>query len=160
MARIIAVTGEVIHVDNCDMWFLSPYVWRIKIDRRNGLPYAYRMLYDKGRNRRWFMHRCILGLRPGDADEVDHVDVRDTLDNRRSNLRLATRSENNANRRLFKNNTTGYRGVSLERGLYVANIRFHGKLYRLGRFTDPLDAHKVYCEKKVELFGRFARVEC
>ena len=54
------------------------------------------------------MHRYILNLKKGDM--IDHING-NGLDNRRSNLRICTHTQNQANRRLSKNNTSGYKGV-------------------------------------------------
>ena len=54
------------------------------------------------------MHRYILSA--DDEHEVDHING-NSLDNRRCNLRIVTRSENMANRAIFRNNTSGYKGV-------------------------------------------------
>lgn len=58
------------------------------------------------------MHRVILGVAPG--VEVDHIN-RNRLDNRRSNLRLATRSENARNTKRSIQNTSGYKGIQFDR---------------------------------------------
>lgn len=51
---------------------------------------------------------------PPDGFEVDHIN-RNRSDNRKENLRLATRQENNCNRGTYRNNTSGYKGVWMER---------------------------------------------
>ncbi|MEA3380562.1 MAG: HNH endonuclease [Pseudomonadota bacterium] len=55
------------------------------------------------------LHRFILN--PGQGEFVDHIS-KDKLDNRKSNLRIATLSENNYNSKLHSNNTTGVTGVT------------------------------------------------
>ncbi|KAK9817097.1 hypothetical protein WJX72_009520 [[Myrmecia] bisecta] len=57
------------------------------------------------------LHRELLGLHPGDGVEGDHRDG-EKLNNTRANLRVATHAENVRNRGRFKNNTSGYKGVS------------------------------------------------
>jgi HNH endonuclease len=68
------------------------------------------------------MHRFLLGA-PDDT-EVDHING-NGLDNQRSNLRLASRSENMKNRRVFKNNLLGHKGIHFEKktGRYAVLIR-------------------------------------
>jgi hypothetical protein len=68
------------------------------------------------------MHRFLLNA-PDDM-EVDHING-NGLDNRRCNLRLATRSENLANRRLFRNNKLGHKGIHYDKatGRYAVMIR-------------------------------------
>jgi hypothetical protein len=95
-----------------------------------------------------FIHRIIAGAQPG--EEVDHID-RNTLNNKRSNLRIATRQQQGFNRGLFKNNTTGYKGVSFHRGKWQASIRVNGILEYLGRFTTPEKASEAYQKRLKEL---------
>ena len=101
------------------------------------------------------MHREIMGVGPSEI--VDHVNG-DTLDNRRCNLRVATRSQNCANRQ--KNvGRVGYKGVYRPRGSqrYYATITAVGETYPLGSFEDQVEAALAYDMKAIELFGPFAR---
>jgi len=56
------------------------------------------------------MHRLILGLKFGDKREVDHIN-RDGIDNRKCNLRIVNRNQQNQNRRAVRNRCSKYRGV-------------------------------------------------
>ncbi len=101
------------------------------------------------------MHRFILGAPRGLV--VDHIN-HNGLDNRKKNLRLCTRAENNRNRRSFNNKSSKYKGVSWDkqRKLFLACIRCNGKYYNLGRFKSEITAAKAYDKKAKELFGEFA----
>jgi hypothetical protein len=90
------------------------------------------------------------------ADELDHIDG-DGLNNKISNLRPCTRSQNCANRRAVSN-ASGYRGVYRERNKWRAQIRTNGVTTSLGSFDDPVEAHAAYVAKAREIFGEFARV--
>ena len=73
----------------------------------------------------------------------------DRIDNNRGyspeNCRFVTRSENQQNTRLLrKTNTSGYRGVSASRGLWVATITNNGKQKHLGRFKTKKEAAQAY----------------
>lgn len=111
-----------------------------------------------------FIHRIILARILGrelQKDElVDHANG-NTLDNRRENLRLATHKQNMSNRKMHRNNVSGYKGIYWEasRGKYRATIRFSGKNVFIGRYNTPQEAHAAYCEKAKELYGEFARFE-
>lgn len=84
----------------------------------------------------------------------------DTLDNRRQNLRLASRTGNNANRRMSKSfaSKTGYRGVSrCKKGRYYrAHLSWMGKIYFKGTYKDPRRAALAYDEMATRIQGEFA----
>jgi hypothetical protein len=103
------------------------------------------------------MHRLILGLTAGDGKQADHIN-RNKLDNRRCNLRLCTASQNHANMSIFRNNTTGYKGVTFLRshGKYRAKIKVRGRYIFLGYFDNPIDAACAYDKAARFHFGEFA----
>ena len=90
-------------------------------------------------------------------EEIDHIDV-DTSNNRINNLREATCSENQANKKLKANNTSGFKGVSWDRGKWIAQITINYKIIRLGRYERAEDAHAAYVKAAVEKFGEYHRV--
>ena len=150
-------------VDLDDLEIVMKFSWHVRIDPKNGLPYAYAFTYQEGsdgklKKRRWFMARLVMGIPVGDPREVDHKDVTSTLDNRKANLRIATRSQNNANRRLFKNNTSGFRGVYRDGEKWEAILWKDRTAIHLGTFNTPEEASLVYCSEKMLRFGEFARV--
>jgi hypothetical protein len=89
--------------------------------------------------------------------EIDHKDG-NKLNNAISNLRLATTSQNQGNRKRPSTNSTGYKGVSRQDRWYRAKITHNGVKHNLGLFKTPEEAYAVYCAKAKELFGEFARV--
>ena len=91
---------------------------------------------------------------------IDHRDG-NPANNRWSNLRLATHSQNNANRRRPRHNTSGFKGVSYDRqrDKWKATICKEGHTMCLGWFDTPQAAHKAYVKAARKLFGEFARVE-
>lgn len=103
------------------------------------------------------LHRLIMGAGPG--EEVDHING-NPLDNRRSNLRMATSAQNKWNTRRFSNNTSGYRGVSFrkDRGKFRAYINLDNKQRSLGMFHTAEEAARAYDAAAKELFGEFARL--
>ena len=109
------------------------------------------------------MHREIKGLRVGDAAKVDHKEPSKTLLNTEGNLRIANSTQSNANQRLRRDNTTGFKGVFLSRGKknYVAIIRANRIQTLLGYFPlseeGKLQASMAYQQAAKERFGEFAR---
>ncbi len=98
------------------------------------------------------LHQVILGCRG-----VDHVDG-DKLNNRKSNLRPCSQAENMANVGIRRNNTSGFRGVSWQRGAWVAQISVSGQHHYLGRFRTKNEAALAYNEAARRMFGPFARL--
>jgi hypothetical protein len=86
---------------------------------------------------------------------TDHRDQNGT-NNRRENLRPASDAENTRNRDIFKNNTSGFKGVYPEGTKFYVLIMKDGKHYRLGRFATALEATRAYNKAAKELHGEFA----
>jgi hypothetical protein len=105
-----------------------------------------------------FMHRVLCPAPKG--YEVDHING-NKLDNRKSNLRVATRQQQLFNRRANTKNTySKYKGVywSKEKRLWRALIKKNGVSRHLGYFESEIDAAIAYNTKALELFGKFARL--
>lgn len=94
---------------------------------------------------------------PSGESDVDHVS-RDSLDNRRSNLRQATRSQNQMNKRPRYGTSSRFKGVSWHkaRGKWAAEIRKDGKGVWLGRFAEEEDAARAYDAAAKKHFGEYA----
>lgn len=88
---------------------------------------------------------------------IDHRDG-NPANNKWSNLREATNSQNIANSKLRKDNKLGFKGAYPHRKGWVSCIRHNKKLIYLGFYKTPIQAHRVYAAKAKELHGEFARV--
>lgn len=143
----IKVGTSIVLIDECDYETVSfTASWYL-----DGHGYAYTILPN---NKVLFMHRLICP----DGEVVDHING-NTLDNRRGNLRSATRSQNAANRGKTKRSKTGYKGVFLSKaGLYKAAIRVNYVLYHLGTFLTPEEAALAYDKRAIKEFGAFAKL--
>lgn len=152
--------GCVTVVDAEDYDWLSRWCWRVS-KSVTGAPYAVRWEDGTrpGNQKLVWMHREILQPRPGFLP--DHIN-RDTPDNRRSNLREATPSQNSINAVRKRRGPGGFRGVRdcslYGRGghSFTATIRFNKVVYYLGSFATGECAARVYDAKARELHGPFA----
>lgn len=100
-----------------------------------------------------YLHRWIMGTPPGVL--IDHRD-RDSLNCRRCNMREATGSQNGHNKRLPRNNTTGYKGVTRDKTRFCAAICYKGRHFRLGGFATAEEAARAYDARARELYGEYA----
>jgi len=110
--------------------------------------------------KQYFLHMLVWVLETGEwpSSEIDHVNGR-SEDNRFSNLRLATRSQNLYNRRMPTTNTSGFKGVkfSKRRQKWEANIGVNGRVIYLGLHEDILSARDAYRNAAIKYHGEFAR---
>lgn len=139
--------GKVALVDNEDKRWLSMWSWYL---HSNG----YAAARIKGKIRR--MHELLIYKFPDYW--IDHTNG-NPLDNRKENLRLATKSQNGANSK-SRGGTSKYKGVYWHKAnkKWCANIRVNHKKHNLGSFADEIEAAKAYDEAAKEHFGEFARL--
>lgn len=136
--------------------------WKIKPNRRirigsvAGSKTSWGYLEVEIHGERYRLHRLAWAFVNGKlpTTDIDHINgVRD--DNRISNLRLATRSQNNHNKPIQKNNRCGYKGVCKPKhtNKYAAHIK--GKY--IGYYETQEEAHAAYCAAAHKEFGEYAR---
>lgn len=109
--------------------------WQIRFDKQSY--YAHRIV--------WLFHT---GAWP--SHQIDHCDG-DRLNNRATNLRLATHAENAQNRVAYRTNKSGYLGVCKSGNHYLAQIQVNGQHRVLGKRATPADAYELYLAAKSEL---------
>lgn len=139
----------VYRIDPEDQGVCSGYNWR-----KNALGYVVAYKKIDGKFRCYYQHRVVMGATKGQI--VDHING-DKSDNRRANLRFATRSTNAMNRAEPSNNTSGHRGVywRAERNRWLAYISVHGKRRSLGNYREIEDAINARLKAEAEHFGEF-----
>jgi hypothetical protein len=145
-------------IDAADASLIEGFDWYVK--GRDGWP-AYAARNGKpdklGRRQTIRMHRFIMG----DPDcLVDHING-DGLDNRRSNLRLATPEGNARNRGIGRNSTSGVKGVTKHKGSgkWRAQISMRKTFLHLGLFDTIEEASAAYAAASARLHGEFSRDE-
>lgn len=155
MKTIYLTQGKKTLVDDADWEYLHSWEWTA-LRGQSGY-YAVRSTYPQGKRVLVHMSRVILGL----TDPKVLADHRsgDTLDNRRDNLRPATKAQNRANAVLNKNSTSKLRGVTYLKSQkrWRARIRLDGKDLFLGYFDSKEEAEIVYHQKAVEVWGEFVK---
>lgn len=142
-------------IDDEDYGKVIRYKW-YGFKKRNDV-YVFTTVKREGRDRFLLLHRLILNAPKKLL--VDHIN-RDTLDNRRANLRLATASQNLGNMRKKRNNTSGYTGVTyIKTGKrskrWRAQITFNNRNIHLGDYLTKEEAARAYNVKATEIRGEY-----
>lgn len=147
--KYIKLTNEnKVLIDDIDFDFINQYKWRL-----GSRGYAIRSNGKKV----IMMHRLINGTSKG--LETDHIN-RNKLDNRRSNLRSVTSSQNHMNKGIPKNNKTGFKGIywSEKRNKWTCYIRINRKTINLGMFLTKIEAIEKRKEAEKKYFGEFGNL--
>ena len=133
-------------IDELDYDLVSKYTW-------NTSKLGYITAYNKGKT--ISMHRLIMGYPQG--VDVDHIDGNKN-NNRRSNLRICTRSQNLQNQRKHKSSTSRYKGVAfhIRSNKWDCRITVFGKVIHLGSYATETEAALAYNTAAMRYFGEFA----
>ncbi len=156
MPAIPLTKGHFALVDEADFASLSRFRWHALETRHH--VYASRTERTSAGKRRVYMHRQILGAPRGVV--VDHRN-RDTLDNRRANLRTCSRAENAMNSVLSAPRASEFRGVRRNGGArrhpWQAGIVVAGQYVHIGCYATELEAAMAYDGAVLRLYPEFAR---
>lgn len=153
MKTIFLNHGKVSLVSDLDFEMLNKYKWYTH--KRSNLYYVVTGGWGKPV---YQMHRLILGI----SDPKIFVDHKDgnTLNNQRCNLRIATRSQNNANRKSHKNSSSQYLGVcwNKKNKNWRVLVSVNKKRIDVGSFKTEKEAALAYNEFASKYHGEFARL--
>jgi hypothetical protein len=142
-------------VDLDDGHFLRDHKWNAQGRSLERPFYAYSNRYAKENQTSALLHVAVMG---GNEGPWDHKNG-NGHDNRKSNLRPATKTENQGNRGRQSNNTSGFKGVfKIDSSHWIASVTFNGVRKHLGTFSNPEQAAIAYNYNAAHLFGEFAKL--
>jgi hypothetical protein len=134
--------------------------WNLVLDKYTQTYYVKTSEYlgvinKKSKHKTHYLHRIIMDYNGNDI--IDHIN-HNTLDNRKINLRIILKPNNEKNRKGKNiNNTSGYRNVCWIKGFWKVQLQVDGKNYRFPEnFTNVDEAGKFAEEKRKEIYGEFA----
>lgn len=135
---------EEYYIDLDDYEKIKNYYWRI-----DGQGYV---VTNNSENRQISQHRFIM---PNNSF-IDHIDG-NRSNNRKSNLRIVTRQQNNMNKALYKNNKSGHKGVRQIKNKWEVQITYNSNKIRLGTYDNINEAIAVREQAEQSLFGNYSR---
>lgn len=152
MKEISLNKNRFVIVDDRDYENLNQFRWCV-----DAQGYATRAIYnpDDQKSRRVLMHRVLMNTPNG--YDTDHING-NKLDNRRCNLRIATRTQNIINvSKPNRHNKVGFRGVQMSKeGRFYSGLIVNGKRVHLGMFDTAEEASRAYQMAKSEAYKEFA----
>src|SRR3990167_5558909 len=131
-------------IDKEDLEIIKSYKWF------KGSRYPLAHIYKNGKRTSLYMHKLLINT----SEEVDHING-DGFDNRKSNLRIATRQQNAMNQHRVSP-TTGYRGVYKKWNGFYAGLETKGKSIHFGVYKTAIEAARAYNKGAKQYFGEFA----
>lgn len=157
----VVICGYEVLIDDEDYEKIKRYHWNIlRTEEKKGYKYFQANLKRcDGKRRKVMLHRIIMNAKTKE-EIIDHKNG-DTLDNRKTNLRICNKTENNRNQKTSKANVMGIKGVSFvgKKELYQARITVDKKLIHLGYYKTSREAYSAYCEASKKYHGEYGRLK-
>lgn len=150
--------GKIVLVDSKDFEWLNQWKWTYHKTGYAVRNKHIRLGFKKYKSEFIRMHRLITSC-PKDM-VVDHIN-HNTLDNRKENLRICTRKQNQQNmNKTVKKTSSIYKGVYFckQKNKFHSRIKTTNKYFHLGFYINEIEAGKAYDKKAKELFGEFAKI--
>lgn len=145
----------IVDLEDLERVINFPYTWFAKYNHTNDEYYVVASVYhpDLQQSRPIFLHQFLMNANGKDVDHENN----NTLDNRKSNMRIVEESNNSKNRKSRnKNNKSGYRNVSFYKGKWIVQMQIDGKNKKIGSFDDVHEAGKFAEEMRQKYYGEFA----
>jgi len=149
---------QTIIIDDEDFEKVKGYTWVLNFRKNRNVFYAERTRTKDKDKKNFRMHRLIMDCPEGMT--VDHIN-RNTLDNRKENLRICSNKENVRNSKKRKDGITSkYKGVhyAKKRDVFVSQITVDKEHKFLGHFKNEEDAAIAYNNAAIKYFGEFANL--
>lgn len=143
--------GRQFLIDEQDWESVKHIKWNVHVMQK-GYQYVYTFQKVNDKRKMLYLHRMITSCKT--LLFVDHING-NTLDNRKSNLRVSTNKQNQWNQKRVRG-TVPYKGVTFEDGAYRSRIRINGKKKSLGRFKTAVEASNAYNQASLELHGYYS----
>jgi hypothetical protein len=149
----VIIKGIEIQIDDDEIWRLEKYSYHLSKHRNK-----YYLMRSKRENKKqvsYYLHREIMNCPK--VMQIDHIN-RNTLDNRKCNLRICTCSENAHNSTKKRTNKSGFKGVYFDntRKLWASQITLNRKCYPLGRYKTIKEARNAYKKGALKYHGIYA----
>jgi len=155
--------GKFSEIDDIDFDMVSKYKWYLYYFKTSSNYYIKRGFKINGKWKTIYLHKYIMNV----DTAIDHVDG-NTLNNKRSNLRVCTHSGNSRNKKKNSNSQSKYKGVTKNTHpnrpyvYWKARIKLVDRSITLGNFPfneeGEVLAAKAYNEAAIKYFGEFARL--
>lgn len=153
---IIVISGYNVLIDEDDYEKINKHHWHCNSNKKNRAS-GYIYFCTKIDKKVIFLHRYIIGLWKEDKMFCDHKNG-NTLDNRKSNLRPATKTQNAQNIKMKCYKKSGrLKGTAPWGNKWRADIKYYGNRKYLGLYNTEKEAHEAYCHAAMVFHGEFHR---